>query len=258
VLLRTQAELRYSLHPRFHLEMGLMKLVHARKLVAIESVLAALESGVRPARPATDGPSTTSNSGTPRVSSGGPRPRPAAATPRAPGTAAVRAVADSPTAPKTPEPSSRAVATAAAQAPTTPGDEEESNAASGFGPAGSDARLEAIKAELFSQSKFLGSCLNPLAGWRCGNGEIQLIFSRAGAWAADLIRSQEHLDKVRAACEKVLGHPVRIYVTLSQEGAAAVPANSSAQERAKKDSAVEAFRRRFEGSVTDVTDLTRE
>src|SRR6516162_7758705 len=40
ILLRTQGELRYSLQPRFHLELGLMRLVHARKLASLESLLA--------------------------------------------------------------------------------------------------------------------------------------------------------------------------------------------------------------------------
>src|SRR5438876_10573448 len=44
ILLRTEAELRYSLQPRFHLELGLMKLVHARKLESLEGLLGELRS----------------------------------------------------------------------------------------------------------------------------------------------------------------------------------------------------------------------
>src|SRR6266568_3962450 len=44
ILLRTEAELRYSLQPRFHLELGLMKLVHARKLESIEGLLTELRA----------------------------------------------------------------------------------------------------------------------------------------------------------------------------------------------------------------------
>jgi len=122
---------------------------------------------------------------------------------------------------------------------------------------GGDSQLDAIRAELFSQSKFLGSCLNPLAGWRYENGEVHLFFSREGSWAIDLIKSREHMEKLAAACQKVLGQPVRIYVKLGQEGATTT-ATPSAQERARSDAAVEAFRRRFDGSLMDVTDLTRE
>src|SRR5437773_866003 len=44
ILLRTEAELRYSLQPRFHLELGLMKLVHARKLESLEGLLSELRA----------------------------------------------------------------------------------------------------------------------------------------------------------------------------------------------------------------------
>jgi DNA polymerase-3 subunit gamma/tau len=43
ILLRAQNELRYSLEPRFHLELALLKLVHARRLTSLESVLAELK-----------------------------------------------------------------------------------------------------------------------------------------------------------------------------------------------------------------------
>src|SRR5437016_6606145 len=44
ILLGTEAELRYSLHPRFHLELGLMKLVHARRLAPLEGLLSELRA----------------------------------------------------------------------------------------------------------------------------------------------------------------------------------------------------------------------
>src|SRR5438552_491166 len=42
ILLRTESDLRYSLEPRFHLELGLMKLVHARRLASLEMLLGQL------------------------------------------------------------------------------------------------------------------------------------------------------------------------------------------------------------------------
>src|SRR5208337_161452 len=42
LLLRTESEMRYSLQPGFHLELGLMKLVHARRLASLEALLAQL------------------------------------------------------------------------------------------------------------------------------------------------------------------------------------------------------------------------
>ena len=45
IMLRTQAEVRYALEPRFHLELALMKLVHAQRLEPLENLLVELGKG---------------------------------------------------------------------------------------------------------------------------------------------------------------------------------------------------------------------
>ncbi len=72
VMLRTFDELGYRQEQRFHFELGLLKLVHLRRLLPIEEALS--EMGGSPARPA-------SNT-TPRATSASASPRPAA--PQAP------------------------------------------------------------------------------------------------------------------------------------------------------------------------------
>jgi hypothetical protein len=119
-----------------------------------------------------------------------------------------------------------------------------------------DTRLAAIKALLFDQSKFLGSCLNPLVGWRFENGAVTLLYTKNDAWAADLLRSREHSEKVRAACEQVLGEPVRIYVKLEDQRGGGKRLN--ARERAARDESVRAFQKRFDCALVDVKDLSRE
>jgi DNA polymerase III subunit gamma/tau len=47
ILVATEGELRWSSQPRFHLEMGLMKLVQLRRLASIEQVIANLEGLIR-------------------------------------------------------------------------------------------------------------------------------------------------------------------------------------------------------------------
>ena len=64
-------DLQTSLQPRFHLEIGLVRLVHAGRLLPIEKALAQLDSGVRESSPAP----------APRVA--GPPPPPRVAPPRA-------------------------------------------------------------------------------------------------------------------------------------------------------------------------------
>ncbi len=51
VMLRTFDELGYRQEPRFHLELGLLKLVHLRRLLPMEEVLSALPPSASPQRP---------------------------------------------------------------------------------------------------------------------------------------------------------------------------------------------------------------
>ncbi len=56
IVLKLYQELQYSPQPRFHTELGLMKLIHAGRLASIEDVLARIESGGSPAPPAPSTP----------------------------------------------------------------------------------------------------------------------------------------------------------------------------------------------------------
>ncbi|MBI3895324.1 MAG: DNA polymerase III subunit gamma/tau [Acidobacteria bacterium] len=51
ILLQVYQDVRYSMEPRFQMELGLLKLVDAERLVAIEDLLARLESGASPLPP---------------------------------------------------------------------------------------------------------------------------------------------------------------------------------------------------------------
>ncbi len=61
-LLRTDGELRWSPHPRLHLELGLLKLVQAERLASVEEVLAELTGRAPAPRPATPSPALRSSS----------------------------------------------------------------------------------------------------------------------------------------------------------------------------------------------------
>ncbi len=123
---------------------------------------------------------------------------------------------------------------------------------------GQDPRLAAIKAMLFDQSKFLSSCLNPLAAWRFENGEVHFVYSKDASWAVDLLKAREHQEKLTSVCERVLGQPVRIYVTLQEGRTETVAQRPSARERAGRDAMLGAFQRRFDCAVVDVKELSRE
>ena len=227
ILLRTEGELRYSLEPRFHLEMGLMKLVHARKLVSLESLLTEL---------GTSGPARKQESAAPRTT----------ATP-GPGTSSPVKAQESPR----------------SQLPATQPLEKRTAAAAGV-PAGvstplaEDSRLTSIKALLFESQKFLSSCLDQVSGYRFEDGEVRLLFPKSASTFADLIKTRERLEALRSACAQVLGQPVKIYVTLDESEGQPVPRRPSARERAERDAVVEAFQKKFDCTWVDVQDLSRE
>jgi DNA polymerase III subunit gamma/tau len=236
ILLRTEGELRYSLAPRFHLEMGLLKLVHARRLASLESLLAQLGQA---------GPSAKTSPVGPR----GPSVAPPASSP------SVKSQ-------QSPAPASRPEVTkqsapivpAAAAAPVRVPAATPSATASVHGDP-----LESIKHVLFEQSnKFLSSCLDHVSGWRFADGEVRFLFPKSAATFADLIRGREQSEKLRAICTQVLGEPVRICVTLEEPEGQAVVARPGARERAEQDPVVEAFRKKFECTVVDVKDLSQE
>ena len=119
--------------------------------------------------------------------------------------------------------------------------------------------LLSIKNVLFEQSnKFLSSCLDHVSGWRFENGEVRFLFPKSAATFAELIRSREQSEKLRAICTQVLGEPVRICVTLEEPEGQAVVTRPGAHERAEHDPVVEALRKKFECAVVDVKDLSQE
>jgi DNA polymerase III gamma/tau subunit len=236
ILLRTEGELRYSLQPRFHLELGLMKLVHARRLVSLESLLAPLVGGETVAKSGSNRPVSTANAPV-----GGVKVTPVA-------TDGEKKLAEEASQPRLhPVQSQEFVSTS--QPATSPGVTRQ---------AAVDDRLAAIKALVFHQSKFLGSCLEPVVGWRFENGEVRFLYSRKDSWAADALQSREQQEKLRSACAQVLGESVRIYVTLQEQEREGRSERPGARERARRDPRVEVFRKKFDCAWVDVKDLSQE
>jgi DNA polymerase-3 subunit gamma/tau len=237
LLLRTESEMRYSLQPRFHLELGLMKLVHARRLASLEALLAQLGQ---------PGPVEKSMGAAPKNLGPGPVRSVPLKTPAA---APPQESVESPVAPALPS-------TPVASPSTTV---ETVHPAAAVSTPAEDARLSSIKAALFDQSKrFLSSCLDHLAGFRFENGEVHFTFKHKDSLYADLLKAREQQETLRAVCAQVLGQPVRIYVTLEEQRAEAQVPRLSARERAERDPGVEAFRKKFDGTLLDVQDLSQE
>ena len=254
LLLRAESEMRYSLQPRFHLELALMKLVHAQRLASLEGLLsqfgqtAPAQKITGPATPRSQSAAGPSRPAQQAIGRDGPVADAAAGRLRAfpPGVSA--------TAPPqervAPEPGKPVSAETRATARVAPPD---------AGSLAEDARLSSIKSTLFDQSKrFLSSCLDHLAGFRIGEGEVHFTFKQKDSFYADLLKAREQQEALRVVCAQVLGQPVRIYVTLEELRAESQSPRLSARERAERDPAVEAFRKRFDAVLDRVEDLSQE
>jgi hypothetical protein len=123
---------------------------------------------------------------------------------------------------------------------------------------GEDAVLAEIKSKVYGQSNFLGSCLEHMSSWRVENGEATFIYAQKDSFFADLLKSREQQETLRAVCAQVLGQPVKICVRLEMQEVDARVDRPNARERAERDQTVEAFRKKFDGTVLDVKDLSRE
>jgi DNA polymerase-3 subunit gamma/tau len=230
ILLRAESEMRYALAPRFHLELALMKMVHARRLAALETMLSGL-----------------GGTGLPGKSS--PAPRPSSAPP-------ARVAAEPPRQARTEsfeKPRAEASISAPARAEQRPAAPTETAA-----PAGDDAVLAAIKTKVYGQSNFLGSCLEHMTRWRFQNGEVTFFHAPKDSFFGDLLKSREQQEILRKVCAEVLGQPMKICVRLEEVEVEARGERPSARERAERDQTVEAFRKKFDGTVLDVKDLSRE
>jgi DNA polymerase III gamma/tau subunit len=230
ILLRAETEMRYALAPRFHLELALMKMVHARRLASLETLLSGLGGAGLPGKSI-------------------PASRPAVAPP-------ARVAAEPPRQVRTesfekkPFEQSSPVPAMATQRPAVP---VEVSA-----PTSEDAVLATVKTKVYGQSNFLGSCLEHMTRWRTDKGEVTFFYAPKDSFFADLLKSREQQEILRKVCAEVLGQPVKICVRLEELEVEAREERPSARERAERDQTVEAFRKKFDGTVLDVKDLSRE
>ena len=252
ILVRTESDMRYALNPRFHLELGLIKMVHAGKLASLESLLAELELGgsshAPAGRPQTE-PRRSLSSSAPVTERKSPYMQRSASA--APVPARQPEMSNAPE--KAPDLPARKASSLPPQAPATqPSPPPMPPEAPG------DPRLSKIKSLAFGQSKLLSSCLDPVAGWRFENGEVRFIYAKSDSWAAELLNSHEQQEKLQALCAEVLGQPVKICVTLDNEERSGLKDRRSVRERAESDGGVEALVKKFRCTLVDVVDLSRE
>jgi DNA polymerase III subunit gamma/tau len=215
LLLQTDDDLRRKPDPRVHLEMGLLRLVNAARLVPLEELLAQAPGG-----------------GSGRVRSEPNKVAHGSAAPAFPSRTDSASAANSIAAPASLRmaaqpasmPGGMAVGgTAAAAAPAMQAVETTSLPASLPQPEAQAAgisheQVAEIKRSLQVQQKFVAELLEHAWRWELEGSELRICFLPDKSTFAALLEGRESLEKIRAASSKVLGRAVRVCARLESDG----------------------------------------
>ena len=268
ILLQTDDDLRRKPDPRVHLEMGLLRLIHAGRLAPLEELLADLDdangsSGAAKISTARAGATTAATTpawpGKSEVASAAAAGIGSALSNPANNSASAPAAFTSPTWSKRPELENFAkvkpvfadekaaereaavenavAAVADSQAHSVAEEKsgaqsetvESRAAASGL----SEEQVEQIRATIQSQQKFLGELLEHAHRWELEGAELRIFFATEKRAFAEMVEGRDSLEKVRATAGKVLNRPVRVCAKM--ESAAATAANASQAASGNKE-----------------------
>jgi DNA polymerase-3 subunit gamma/tau len=290
-LLATDAELRRAPDPRLHLELGLLKLINARRLAPLEEVLAGLRGEVRGEGRSgggggdiRGGTARTANSASslptramPPVTAAQPVSSSGAAVRMAPATNSSAVIAAS-VAPLIPQAANKKTATAESSNNTESGiGREQAPGAAGVSvatPVASpvvatvssaaalamdaptngfgSAQIAAIKSALQGQ-KFLWSMLDAVTRWEVENGELRLFFPSESRSLAEMLQARDPMERLRTVLNQVVGQPLRVCVKLdSSRGVAPTGRSSELRARFEEDPIVRAILEKFGGQISNV------
>ncbi len=220
ILLQTDDDLRRKLDPRVHLEMGLLRLIHASRLAPLEEPPAASRAFAPPEKNAAPSFAAAAS---------------AAGTPISPQAAWTKKFAG-------PE----SAAPAESRSPATH--------VSGI----SLENVAEIKAAVQAQQKFLGELVEQSSRWELEGAELRIYFSPEKRPFAEMLEGRDSLEKVRDVSSKVLGRTVRVCAKLEAVAAADTPATRAAsgtqelRAQFERDPMVRSILQRFGGKISEV------
>ncbi len=290
ILLRTFDDLGYRQEQRLHLELGLLKLVHAQRLIPIEEILSQLGTAPVPARPgplsaAVPKPVSPNPAAKTQPAPPQPQPKPAAQTPAVPpAELSAEAAPTNSLAPAQPHQPPPPLLTIPAPAPPAPANSSESTVETAHSPADSKLEtsqliastppgtipentessvLQATVVAALMNTKGQTSAAEQLedATWTLGNGtlEIQTTLSKTmlpvliNAEADKIIRSTLREHGPAGLTFKLLPGTAATNGTAAKTTRAAQA--GSAAELAEKHPLVQEARRLFSADISNVIDL---
>jgi len=276
ILLQTDDDLRRKPDPRVHLEMGLLRLIHAGRLAPLEELLADLgdangNGGAAKgstARASTLPASTHAWSGKNEIAHavaagvGSPAATPnnsaanSAATPlsfnsrawsKRPETFPNRSevapsvahpiIADEKAAERE---AASDISNAKSQPPANLAESQrEAMVNQGAASGMSEEQVAEIRAAIQAQQKFLGELLEHAHRWELEGAELRIFFATEKRAFAEMVEGRDSLEKIRAVSGKVLNRSVRVCAKMESVAAASANASQAA-------SGAEELREKFE------------
>jgi DNA polymerase-3 subunit gamma/tau len=290
IVLRTFDDLNFRQEQRFHLELGLLKLVHAQRLLPLEEFLSGVAAGVpvRSSAPAASGPAKTASAPVPRASAATPASAPSpsdpgpapslspfggsggwgdgptmkqSAAPAVTGSAAVTAPKEPATEPaRAPMPFLVGAAVPEEAVEEVPAPATKPEAIPATGDASSvDAFRGAVVQALADGGHQSAATLLGAANWVLDAGNLRIEVAGLGKKMLALTVNQAAEKIIRAELQK-LGGPARFMVVPGEGGAAGAPVSAaplagSIQEEAMKHPMVQRAKEIFNAEVRSVVDL---
>ena len=260
ILLQTDDDLRRKPDPRVHLEMGLLRLINARRLAPMEELLAELRSGAAgsPANASAmrGSPASTVTAAAPpafSTRSVSPTPPTALTPPARVVTQSFGAAAAAPARAeiKAPAPTEPPAIVAASRESETEIEETAETRTDGI----TREQVAEIKTAIQAQQKFLGEIVSQASRWELQGAELRIYFSADKRAFADMLEGRDSVEKVRVSSSKVLGRPVRVCAKVEAVAAATPRGTSGTQElreQFERDPMVRSMLQRFGGRISEV------
>jgi DNA polymerase-3 subunit gamma/tau len=266
ILLQTDDDLRRKPDPRVHLEMGLLRLIHAGRLAPLEELLADLgdaggnggstksytarANALPVATPVCSSKNEIANAVTAGVGAASPA---AALNNSAANSATTPVTFSSPAWSKRPETFANRGEVATSVARPIIADEKAAEREAAFEI--SDAKSQSaaniaesqpqlinrvaanglaeeqvaeIRAAIQAQQKFLGELLEHAHRWELEGAELRIFFATEKRAFAEMVEGRDSLEKIRAASGKVLNRSVRVCAKMESVAATAASASQAA------------------------------
>jgi DNA polymerase-3 subunit gamma/tau len=254
-LAETETLLKTAVHPRYQLEVGLVKLMEMRRLEPLSNLierLGALEESVRTGKPLSQSKSATASPPVSRGMSANVGKGTTSVTSSANAGAAVKPALET-------EP--RAFAASPAPTPAMSAAEPEAVA--------DDSEIGRIKSALEKRRKmFLVTLLEGAAQASIVDDELCVEFAPEGKSMRDTLAKSDNVKVLREVCKEVTGSDVGVRFVILDPQASNDPAVSkqdtdrrekqSLRETAEKDPVVQQMLRTFRGEIVDVRRVDRE